>query len=154
MRRMLGPIRIQGLVLACIAAGTLLAADRVTLPAMTATLDSPEVQQLIADEEVRQTEVVDRFFREKHTRQEGIRFIEEMRKHPEDYPPGHGQFLTDMAKSAAVALTGRTRAELLGVSNAHCNKSAIYTTTYLKLKILKGPFKGQQVWACASMPVD
>jgi hypothetical protein len=63
--------------------------------------DSPTVRQLIAEEDAGEA-IVSRFFREPHTKEEGVEHIKDMTHHPDQYPPGRPEFLKAMAQMPGV----------------------------------------------------
>ena len=142
---------IRVLIVICFTASTSSGGESITVSQtyepVTVVLDSPEVRRLIAEQEMGQAEI-DRFWREKHTNEEARHRIEDMSKHPDEYPRGRADFFRDMQKSVAITLPGNTHAEVMEVSTARCGRLPFETITYVRLKVTKGSSKGLQIWAC------
>jgi hypothetical protein len=111
-------------------------------------LDSPEVRQLVSLASARQ-EAADQFWRTPHTREEGIRRVQDERRDPEKYSPGRKAFFEAMERAPHIIVKENTRVRVAEFSNVRCE--FLYpeaTVTYTRFTILNGPSKGQQVWIC------
>lgn len=113
-----------------------------------AVIDSPEIRKLMTEEEQRQAEA-DKFWREKHSKEEQIRHVEQLALHPDLMLPGHKEFLGATGKAPHMIVPGKTRARVLEISKARCEPDAFSTIRFVRVMHLgKKPFAGTEVWAC------
>jgi hypothetical protein len=112
-------------------------------------VDSPEIRQLISQEEKRQDEA-DRFlYRENVSREEKLRRFRDLLAHPDQMLPGHRDFLYAMAKAPSLTIPGKTRARVLEESKARCLPDGVSTITFVRFIINgKKPPGGTEVWLC------
>jgi hypothetical protein len=111
--------------------------------------DSPEVRRLLADENAREGEI-NRFWRDKHTQEEGVKRIHDMARHPEQYPPGRSKFLEDMAKMTGFYVPSKSYCRILEGSESKCGRLPIETAVYMLVRVTTGPLRGKQGWVCSS----
>lgn len=109
--------------------------------------DSPEVRRLLADQDARQYDS-DRFWREKHTVEEGSERIRDMGKHPEQYPPGRTEFLKAMLAMPGFLIPGSPYCDVVERSRSKCGALPIETAVYVLIKITTGPSRGKEGWVC------
>jgi len=109
--------------------------------------DNPEVERLLSVQKARDDEIA-KFWREKHTNQEGVERIKDMLVNPEQYAPGRKEFLVAMSEQPGVFVPEKTYARLLQSSGAHCTPRPGYTTVYVKVRITTGAFMGREGWVC------
>lgn len=109
--------------------------------------DSPEVRRLLAKEDAREDEV-SRFFREPHTGREGFQRLDDMRQHPDQYPPGRTEFLRAMSQMAGISVPGRSYCDLIERSKSKCGPSPISTAVFVLVRVTTGRSKGKSGWIC------
>jgi hypothetical protein len=109
--------------------------------------DSPTVRQLIAEEDAGEA-IVSRFFREPHTKEEGVEHIKDMMHHPDQYPPGRPEFLKAMAQMPGVYVPGKSYCDIIERSKSRCGPSPLETATYVLVQVTSGPSRGQRGWVC------
>jgi hypothetical protein len=109
--------------------------------------DTPEVRQLIKDEDAREEEV-SHFWREGHTREERVQRIGEMRMHPDRYPPGRSSFLSAMAQAGGMVVPSNSYCEVIEWSKSKCGKSPVETAVYVRVRVTTGRSRGATGWAC------
>jgi hypothetical protein len=110
--------------------------------------DSPEARKLLADEDARENEMYYAWREKRHTLDEDGARYEDMRKHPELYPPGRAQFLEEMAKLPGFAVPVKSYCSVIERSKSTCGATPLETTVYVFIKITSGPFRGKQGWVC------
>jgi hypothetical protein len=103
-----------------------------------------------AEEDARE-EVVQRFFREPHTKKEGMEHIKEMLQHPEQYPPQRTEFLTAMAQMPGVSVPGKSYCNIIERSKSRCGRSPLETATIVLVQVTTGPSHGQRGWVCENL---
>lgn len=112
--------------------------------------DTPEIRQLIADENAREDEVR-RFFREPHTQEEGIEHVKDMMRHPDQYPPGRTEFLKAMAQMPGLNVPGKSYCEIIERSKSTCGRFPLETATFVLVQVTTGPSHGQRGWVCQNV---
>jgi hypothetical protein len=114
---------------------------------VTLITDSPEVRRMLAEEDAREEEV-SRFWREPHTREEGIAHIRDMASHPDQYPPGRTEFLKAMSQMSGISVAGTSYCDLVERSKSKCGRLPIETAVYMLVRVTTGSSKGKQGWIC------
>ncbi len=114
---------------------------------VTLITDSPEVRRMLAEEDAREEEV-DHFRREPHTKEEGFQRLEDMRQHPDQYPPGRTEFLKAMGQMPGISVAGRSYCDLIERSKSTCGRSPIETATFVLVRVTTGRSKGKSGWIC------
>jgi hypothetical protein len=111
-------------------------------------VDSPEVRQLISEEEKRRDEV-DHFFRQNHTKDAELQHVDDLIRHPDRMLPGHKDFVEVMAKAPAITLPTKARGKVLQISKARCLPDGVSTVTFIRMVVVgKKPPGGTEVWVC------
>ena len=104
-------------------------------------LDSDEVQSLIAEQSsfaAREKVEVDRYFRTPVAEREPV----------EKYVPERIAFLKAMAEAASVSVPANSYCRVLKQSETICSRSPVENPRYIKVRITRGPAKGQEGWGC------
>jgi hypothetical protein len=104
-------------------------------------LDSGEVQSLIAKESffaAREKVEVDRYFRTPAAEREPV----------EKYIPERIAFLNAMEQVVSVPVPANAYCRVLKQSNTICSRYPDQNPTYIKVRITRGPAKGQEGWGC------
>jgi len=115
---------------------------------MRAIMDSPEVRKIIREEEGRQG-TIDQRFREIHTRDELRALAKDRNSHPDQWSPGHKEFVKAMNQAPSITVPGKTRARVLEFSKARCLPDDFSTVTFVRMVIVgKQPPAGSEVWVC------
>jgi hypothetical protein len=114
--------------------------------------DSPAVRLLISEQEKNDAAEL-RWLRGSHSRDELVRGGKDRSLHPERYAPTLGTFLDAMAAKPGFSVRGGTLCRLLATSHARCTPYRFDTLVYVKLRIIEGPERGQEGWACAGVEV-
>lgn len=104
--------------------------------------DSPEVQDLVAEEEARQAEFDQLLRTNRPSDKEYIRRVRE-----QDNDPARKAFFGALASAPHITVKENTDCRLLQISKARCSV-AHSTTTFLKVVITNGPRKGEKAWIC------
>jgi hypothetical protein len=104
-------------------------------------LDSDEVQGLIAKQSffaAREKVEVDRYFRTPAADRESV----------EKYIPERIAFLNAMAQAVSVPVPANSYCRVLKQSDTICGRYPDQNPTYIKVRIARGPAKGQEGWGC------
>ena len=109
-------------------------------------LPSPEVERLLAMQRVEDAKV-DRFWKEKHTREEGIARIKQIDNTPGSLYPGRKAFFEAIARQPALFIAADTYVRLLEDSNVRCS-NPLFTTKFIKVAVTSGSFEGRVGWVC------
>jgi hypothetical protein len=115
-------------------------------PVMLLT-DSPDIRRLLADEDAHEEEV-SRFFREPHTKEESFQRLEDMRQHPDQYPPGRTEFLKAMTQMPGISVAGRSYCDLIERSKSKCQPSPAVASLYVLVQVTTGSSRGKRGWIC------
>ena len=107
---------------------------------------SPAVDSLLSRQRT-QDEEVERFWREPHSKDEGIRRVQELQTNPERYYPGRSAFLLTMAQQPGESIPASSYLRLLESSEVKCSKP-LFTTTFIKVRVTSGPLVGRVGWVC------
>jgi hypothetical protein len=110
--------------------------------------DSPEIRRLLADENAREEEVNDSFWRSKPTREDGIKRIQDMSMHSERYPPGRQEFMNTMKNMPAFSVPAKSYFTVIESSKSRCGCMPVETLSYVFVRVTTGPSRGKQGWAC------
>ena len=121
--------------------------DRSSRPQVVLTYDSPEVRKLLAEEDAREEEI-GCFWREKHTVEEASKRFEDMRVHPELYPPGRLEFFRAIANMPGFPVPIKSYCHVLQRSKSTCGTDPSETVVYALVGITSGTAKGKQGWVC------
>jgi hypothetical protein len=104
-------------------------------------LDSDEVQGLIAKQSsyaAREKIEVDRYFRAPAAEREP----------DEKYIPERVAFLNAMTQAVSVPVPANSYCRVLKQSDTICSRHPGQNPTYIKVRITRGPAKGQEGWGC------
>lgn len=107
---------------------------------------SPAVDSLLSRQRI-QDEEADRFWHVGHTKEEGIKRVEELQTNPESYYPGRSTFLLSMAQQPGESIPASSYLRLLETSKVKCSKP-LYTTTFIKVRVTSGPLVDRVGWVC------
>jgi hypothetical protein len=107
---------------------------------------SPAVDSLLSHQRT-QDEEVGRFWREPHSKEEGIKRIEELQTNPERYYPGRSTFLLAMAQQPGESIPASSFLRLLEPSEVKCS-NPLFTTTFIKVRVTSGPLVDRVGWVC------
>jgi hypothetical protein len=110
--------------------------------------DSSEVRHLLAEEDVRE-EDVSHFWREKHTKEEVRKRIQDITKNPEQYPVGRSEFLQAMGRIPGVYVSG-SYCRIIERSKSTCGQNSIETAPFVMVRITTGASRGTQGWVCGT----
>jgi len=107
---------------------------------------SPAVDGLLSQQRI-QDEGIERFWREPHGKEEGIKRVQELQRDSERYYPGRSNFLWAMARQPAEAIPASSYLRLLENSKVKCS-NPLFTTTFIKVRVTSGPLVGRVGWVC------
>jgi hypothetical protein len=107
---------------------------------------SPAVDSLLAHQRV-QDEENERFWREPHSKEEGLNRVQEMLANPERYYPGRSTFLLTMAQQPGESIPAGSYLRLLETSRVKCSKP-FFTTDFIKVRVTSGLLVGRVGWVC------
>jgi hypothetical protein len=123
--------------------------DCVTRPGSVTKLvaDSPEVRRMLGDAAAQD----ERFLlaRRKLTREQGIQLTGEMLNHPERYMAERDKLLDAMRRQPGVIVTGQQYFRLIEQTQARCGPGPTDTAIFWKVRVVTGPSKGAEGWACS-----
>jgi hypothetical protein len=111
--------------------------------------DSQEVRRLLASEDARQDDI-DRFWREKHSEEDGRRRIEDMGLHPERYPPGRLEFLKTMMNMPGFEIKDSPYCRIVERSKSRCGMFPLQNAVYVFVQVTTGRSSGNKGWVCDS----
>ncbi|HVO98062.1 MAG TPA: hypothetical protein VMT15_08340 [Bryobacteraceae bacterium] len=109
-------------------------------------IPSPAVDRLLSLERIEE-EKVELFWREPHTKQQGVERVQGLQKNPDRYNPGRRNFLSSMAQQPAESIPPSSYLRLLENSKVKCS-NPLYTTTFIKVRVTSGPLVGRVGWVC------
>jgi hypothetical protein len=107
---------------------------------------SPVVDSLLSHQRI-QDEEVERFWHEPHSKEEGIKRVQERQTNPERFYPGRGAFLLNMARQPSESIPARSYLRLLENSQVKCSYP-LYTATFIKVRVTSGPLDDRVGWVC------
>jgi hypothetical protein len=107
---------------------------------------SPQVERLLSVQRKQDAEV-DSFWHEKHTKQEGIKRVEQIHGNPETIYPGRNAFLSVMASQPAESVPANVYVRLVEDSQVKCN-DPLETTKFIKVRVTSGRLDGHVGWVC------
>jgi len=122
------------------------------VPELRLISDSPEVRRLISDQE--KSDAADlQWLKWKQPRDERVRGVEDRRRNPERYAPTLRPFIAAMAAEPNFVVRGGTSCRIVERSHARCAALPLDALMYVKVRIMRGPNRGQEGWACAGRDV-
>jgi hypothetical protein len=99
-------------------------------PALLA-YDSLEIRRLPANEDAREEQVNDSFWRNKPTQEDGIKRIQDMSTHPERYPPGRQEFVMAMTNMPGFSVPSKSYFTVVESSKSRCGRMPFETLVYV-----------------------
>jgi hypothetical protein len=109
--------------------------------------DSPDVRLLIAAQE--RTDAAElRWLQGSQPHDERVHGVEDRRRHPQVYSPKLLPFIEAMAAKPGFAVRGGVACWLIESSRARCTPDPLDTQVYVKVRIVSGPNRDQEGWAC------
>jgi hypothetical protein len=113
------------------------------VPTVRLISDNPSVRLLISTQE-KGDDAELRWLRDSRTH-EGLA---DRRRHPEQYAPTLRSFIEAMKASPGFAVRGGSLCRLVERSQARCTPDPLDTYAYVKVRIIEGPNRGMEGWAC------
>lgn len=107
---------------------------------------SPDVERLLSTQRSEDMKI-ERFWQEKHSKQEGIDRVEQIERNPESLYPGRKDFLSAMVKQPGESVPANIYLRMLEDSHVKCSHPR-YTTNFIKVRVTSGSLAGHIGWVC------